>query len=177
MGAVWWKGLFMTLSSAQYNFHIVPRGQEHERSWTNTLRGAKKTWQGWRNCDLEENTLSSLTSTNYTFRGRLGGRGMVALRGSNGHFSWWSQIKGCYHNSHGWFVLSILSSRDPLQGHARLTSVRMRYFFHRQPARMEPLNWPRCYLGDLVCLIPWIFFFHQPSGESIGRDLEGEAKL
>lgn len=136
IGAVWWKGLFMTLSSSQHNFHIVPRGQEHERSWTNTLRRAKKTWQGRRNCDSEENTLASLTSTNYTFRGRLWGR--VALRSSNGHFFWWSQIKGCYRDSHGWYMFRKLSSRDPLQWHARLSSVQKRYFFHRQPARMEP---------------------------------------
>lgn len=101
MGAVWWKGLFMTLSSAQYNFHIVLQEREHEKRWTNTLRRAKKTWQGWRNCDLEENTLSSLTSTNYTFRGRLRGGGRVVLRGSNGRFSWWSQMKGYYRNGLG----------------------------------------------------------------------------
>lgn len=80
MGAVWFKGLFMTLSSAQHNLHIVLRGQEHEKSSTNTRPGAKKTWQGPRNCDSEENTLLSLTSTNYTFRGRLGrGGGLPSL--------------------------------------------------------------------------------------------------
>lgn len=157
MGAVWWKGLFMTLSGAQYNFHIVPRGQEHKKSWKNTLRGAKKTWQGRRNCDSKENTLSSLTSTNYTFRGRLRGGGwegrppwlewpFLLVESDKRVLSQRSWVVCVWYTVVSW----------PLARTSKIIISLKVVFLLQTTSKDGSTNWPCCYLGDLVCLIPCV---------------------